>query len=197
MTWLTLTEVEVTLKLQIEIYEHDQCIHFLWSQEMIHKIFILSKPFFHSLYGNNWMRPPTLWYSDIDTQMYKHTDTSCNLKAQRDLNCTSQSHHSLTKCCLEEAFPKKIPEWTIKLLHFWLIKPTMRPFCLLTHKLSPLSPRLSPTYDPWSIKALHSSPPIKSIIICGISSWQIIVPDGHVGSGRWGHSDRQNETADR
>lgn len=110
-----------------------------------------------------------------------------------DLNCAHQIHHVLTMCCLEEAF-KQGPN---KLLQLWHVKPTTRPFCFLTHKLSPLSPILSPTYDLCSIKLLHPSATIKSIIIPGIASQQITEVDGQVDSGQWGHSDRQNETADR
>lgn len=46
--------------------------------------------------------------TDIDTQ----THTRCNLKAQRDNNGTVEIHHLLTECCLDEAFPKKIPART-------------------------------------------------------------------------------------
>lgn len=80
-------------------------------------------------------------------------------------------------------FQRKFQQGPNKLLQLWLIKPTTRPFCLLTHKLSLLSPRLSPTYDPCSIKPFHLSPPIKSIIIAGIGSRQITAVDGQVGSG--------------
>lgn len=94
-------------------------------------------------------------------------------------------------------FHRKFQHGPDKLLRLWLIKPTTRPFCLLTHKLSPLSPRLPATYDPCSIKPLHSSPPIKSIIIPWVGSRQITAVDGQVGLGQRGHLDRQNETADR
>lgn len=48
-----------------------------------------------------------------------------------------------------------------------VMKPTTTPIRLAL-KVCPLPPTLSPTYDPCTIKTLHSSPPIKSIIVAGI-----------------------------